>query len=50
MKEKSRVTSVAVATTQFLFRMCDCTVNSDVDMGNFSLVRGILHVCGHAHV
>ena len=25
-------------------------VASDVGKGDFSLVRGILHVCGHAHV
>ena len=43
-------TSVAVATTKFLFGMCDCTVDSDVGTGDFSLVPGILHVCGHAHV
>ena len=37
------VTSVVVATTLFLFGMCNCTVNNDVGTGDFSLVRGILH-------
>ena len=37
---------VAVATTKFLFGMCDCTVDSAVGKGDFS----ILHLCGHAHV
>ena len=44
------VTSVAVATTTFLFGMCDCTVDSDIGMGDSSLVLGILHVSGHVHV
>ena len=44
------VTSVAVATTEFLVGMCDCTVDSDAQMGDFSLMLGILHVCGHVHV
>ena len=44
------VTSVAVATAKFLFGMCNCTVDSDIGMGGFSLVLGILHVSGHAHV
>ena len=30
--------------------MCDCTVDSDVGTGDFSLVLGILHVYGQAHV
>ena len=30
--------------------MCDCTVDSDVGTGNFSLVQGILHICGHTHM
>jgi len=38
------VTIVAVATTKFLFGTCDCTVDSDVGTGDFSLVLGILHV------
>ena len=51
MKEKKvTVTSVAVATTLFLPSTCNCTVNNDVVTGDFSLVRGILHVCEHAHV
>ena len=44
------VTSVALVTTKSLFGMCDCTVDSDVGTGDFLLVLGILHVCGHAHV
>ena len=44
------VVSVAVEATKFLFGMCHCMVDSDVGMGDFSLVPGILHVCGHAHV
>ena len=39
------VTSVAVATTKFLFGMC---VDSDVGTVDFSLVLEILHVCGNA--
>ena len=44
------VPSVAVVTEKFLFSTCDCMVYSDVGMGDFSLVRGILHVCGHVHM
>jgi len=44
------VTSVAVATTKSLFGMCDCTLDSDVGTDEFSLVRGILNLCGKAHV
>ena len=44
------VTYVAIATAKFLFGMCACTANSDVDTGDFSLVLGNLHVCGHVHV
>ena len=49
-KQKVTVTSVAVTTTKFLLGMCNCTINSDVDTGDFSLVLRILHVCGHVHV
>ena len=28
----------------------DCTVDSDGDAGDFSLVLEILHACGHAHM
>ena len=42
--------SVAVATKKFLFGMCDCTVSSNAGTGDFSLVLGVLYVCGHAHV
>ena len=44
------VTSVAIATTSFLFGTCDGTVNSDVGMDDFSLMWGILHMCGHTHL
>ena len=44
------VTSVVVATTKFLFGMCDCTLNSGAGTGDLSLGLEILHVCGHAHV
>ena len=44
------VTSVAVATTKSLFDMCNCTVNSNIGTGDFSLVLGSLHVCGHSYV
>ena len=44
------VTSVAVATTKLLFGMCDCMVNSDVGMGDFSLTLEISQVCGHEYV
>ena len=49
-KQKVIITSAAVATMKFQFGMCDRTVNSDVGTGDLLLVRGILHVCGHAHV
>jgi len=51
MKAKTvTFTSVAVATTKFLFGMCDCTVNSDVSIDELSLLLGTLHVYGHEHV
>ena len=40
----------AEATTEFLFRIYDCTVDSDVGTGNFSLMLGISLICGHTHV
>ena len=43
-KQQATVTCVAVAKMKFPFGMCDCMVNSDVGKGDFSLVRGILHV------
>ena len=46
MIQNVTVTSVAVATTKFLFGMCDRTIVSDVGTGDFSLVQGILRVCG----
>ena len=49
-KQKVTVTNVAVATTELPFGMGDYTVDSDVDTSDFSLVLGILHVCGHVHV
>ena len=44
------VTGVAVAIMKFLIGICNCTVDSDVGTGSFSLVLGILHVCGQAHM
>ena len=41
------VFSLAVATMNFLFGMCDCTADNDVDTGDFSLVPGTLRVSGH---
>ena len=49
-KQYVTVTSVAVATTKFPFGMCDRMVDKDAGTHHFSLVRGILHVCGHANV
>ena len=37
LKQKVIVTSVAVATTKFLFGMCDGVVDSDVGTSDFSL-------------
>ena len=50
MTAKMTVTSVVVARAKLLFCMCDCTVDTDVGTGEFSLVLGTLDVCGHAHV
>ena len=44
------VVRVAVEAMEFLSGMCDCTVDSDVGKGDFSLVLGILHESGHVHV
>ena len=44
------VTCVAVASMRLLFGMCDCTVDSSVGKGYFSLVLGILHVYGQLNV
>ena len=44
------ITSDADATKMFLFGMHACTVESRVGTGDSSLVLGILHVWGHAHV
>ena len=30
------VTSVAVATAEFVFGMCNCTIDNDVGTGDFS--------------
>ena len=49
-KQKMTVTGVEVAITKFLFGTCDCTLDSDVGTGDFSLVFGILHLCGHVHM
>ena len=45
-----RVTTAAVVTTKSLFGMCDYKVDSDVGMGELSLMLEILHVYGHLHV
>ena len=45
--KKMTVASVAAATAKFLFGMCSDMANSDVDMGDFLLVLGNLHVYGH---
>ena len=50
MKAKVTVTSVAIATTRFLFGMYDCTVDGDIGIGSFSLVQRSLHVFGHTYV
>ena len=46
---KQSYDSVAVAITKLLFGTHNCRVDCDVGTGDFSLVLGILHVCGHAH-
>ena len=43
------MTFTAATTTIFLFDMCDFTIDSDVGTIDFSLVLGILYVCGHTH-
>ena len=40
------VTSVTVVTTKFLLVKGDCMVHSDIGMGNYLLVFGILQVYG----
>ena len=45
-------TSVVVVTVKFLFGVCDCTVDIDTGMGNFSPMLGILQcvdmcMCDH---
>ena len=44
LEQKVIVASVAVATSKFLFDKCNCTVDSDVGTGDFSLA-GTLDVC-----
>ena len=39
-KGVSHLSSLAVATTTFLFGMCDCTADSNVSTGDFSLALG----------
>ena len=41
LQQKVTLISVAVATANFLFGMCNYTVDSDVGVGDFSLVLGI---------
>ena len=43
-KQEVTITSVAVATEKILFGTCDCTVDIEVGMGDFSFVLGILHL------
>ena len=50
IKQSYESKNVTVTRTKFLHGTCDCTVTSDVGMGDFSLVLELLHVCGHAHV
>ena len=50
VKQDKAVISVAVGTTKFIFGMCDCTVDRDVDTVDFSLVLEILYVCGQAYM
>ena len=44
------VTSVTAAIAKYSFDSCNCMVDKDVGTGDFSLVLGILHVCGHVHM
>ena len=44
------ITSAAVVTAKFLFDMCDCMVDIDIGIGDFSLLLGILHMCTHIHM
>ena len=45
MKANVTVTSVTVVTMKFVFGICNCMVDSDIRMGEFWLVLGILHGC-----
>ena len=49
-KQKVTVTNVAVATMNFLFGMCFGTFESDIGTWDFSLMLGILPLCGHSCV
>ena len=44
------IASVAVATTKFLFDICECILNSGAGTGDVSLVLEILHEFDHEHV
>ena len=44
------VTGIAVVIPKFPFGMCNCIIDSDVGMGDFSVVLGILDVCRHTHM
>ena len=44
MKAKADRPGFAVATTKFLFGLCNCMVDSDVGTCDLSLVQGILYV------
>ena len=43
VKQKVTVTSAAIATTKFLFGICDCTADSDDAEDSFSLVLQMPH-------
>ena len=43
------INSVAVTIAKFLLGMCNYTADSDVGMGDFLLMLGIMHMCRHVH-
>ena len=49
-KQKVTVTIIAVGTMKFLFGMNDCTVDSDVGMGYFSIMLGIWQLFWYMYV
>ena len=50
LKQIMTITSAVVMTMKLLSGMCNCMVDSNVGKGHFSLVLGLLCVCGHTHV